>query len=114
MKTQLNGAHSVGFWQARHEEHCPSIPQIQRPIVVLLFHPKEVMEVTFLPAQALHLHKVEGEGSSRQDSYFHSSFGLRTTTGRWICLSTQHLHRQRVPFHTSSMWSVSWDIRMSR
>ena len=65
MKVQVNRAHSIGFWQAGHEEHCPSISQIQRPIVVLLFHPKEVVEVALLPAQALHVHQVEDSGISR-------------------------------------------------
>ena len=50
-------AYSVGFWQARHKEHCSPVPQIQRPKVVLLLHSKQVVEVALLPAQAEELRR---------------------------------------------------------
>ena len=59
----------MGIRKAGHEEHCPAIADVQRPGVPLFFDPKEVMEVSLLPARGKTCVKVH---SLVQDVSFHA------------------------------------------
>ena len=74
----------VGVWQARHEEHCLAIADVNGAKVVLLLDAEKVVEIALLSENALHVCAVDVEGAT---SLLHASVDRDPASG----LETAHV-----------------------